>query len=136
MSEASEDLFEMPPRLNRGGETNFSGGMTDDPDTTAAYWREQDRGRVEAIASGIMYPGGRVDLRQLGLARVELIRRDREDAEQQERLRRDFESALANKQLSAATDVAKATRWAMWAAAAAALGAIVQAAMAVVSYLR
>jgi hypothetical protein len=109
--------------------------MTDDPDTTAAYWREQDRGRVEAIASGIMYPGGRVDLRQLGLARVELIRRDREDAEQQERLRRDFESALANKQLSAATDVAKATRWAMWAAAAAALGAIVQAAMAVVSYL-
>jgi hypothetical protein len=109
--------------------------MTDDPNT-AAYWREQDRAKVEEFASGVprsaaanLYP------RQIGLARAELIRRDREDAEQQERSRRDFESALADKQLSAATDVAKATRWAMWAAAAAALGAIVQAVMAVFSYL-
>jgi hypothetical protein len=91
---------------------------------------------VEATASGLArYSGALINPRQIGLARAELIRRDREDAEQQERLRQDFESALADKQLSAATDVAKATRWAMWAAAAAALGAIVQAVMAVVSYL-
>jgi hypothetical protein len=111
-------------------------GVTDDADT-AAYWREQDRARVEEVASGITrYNGAFLNPRQMGLAKAELMRRDREDAEQQERSRRDFESALADKQLSAATDVAKATRWAMWAAAAAALGAIVQAVMAVASYLR
>jgi hypothetical protein len=108
--------------------------MTDDPNT-AAYWREQPQEMVEATARGVTSSSGQVNVIQLGLARVELIRRDREYAEQQERSRRDFESALADKQLSAATDVAKATRWAMWAAAAAALGAIVQAVMAVVSYL-
>jgi hypothetical protein len=70
-------------------------------------------------------------MRHLGLARVELIRRDREHAEQQERSRRDFESALADKQLSAATDVAKATNRAIWAAVAAAFGAIVQAVVAI-----
>lgn len=49
--------------------------------------------------------------------------------------RRDFETALADKQLRAAADVARATWWAMWAAGLAAAGAIVQAAMAVASYL-
>jgi hypothetical protein len=71
-----------------------------------------------------------------GGARYELLLRDREHAEEQEKSRRDFETALVDKQLRAATDVARATRWAMWAAGLAAAGAIVQAAMAVASYLR
>jgi hypothetical protein len=91
---------------------------------------------VEATARGVTSSSGQVNVRHLGLARVELIRRDQEDAEQQERSRRDFESALADKQLSAATDVAKATRWAMVAAFAAAFGALVQAVMAVASYFK
>jgi hypothetical protein len=107
--------------------------MTHGPDT-ADYWREQERHLVEATASGATNPSGQVNVRQLGLAKAELIRRDREHAEQQERSRRDFESALADKQLSAATDVANATRWAMWAAFAAAGGAIVQAVVAVAGY--
>jgi hypothetical protein len=83
--------------------------MTEDPNT-AAYWREQDRALVEATARGVTSSSGQVNVRHLGLARVELIRRDQEDAEQQERSRRDFESALADKQLSAATDMAQAPR--------------------------
>ena len=59
--------------------------MTHGPDT-ADYWREQERHLVEATASGAT-----IDVRQLGLARAELIRRDREYAEQQERARRKFE---------------------------------------------
>jgi hypothetical protein len=86
--------------------------MTHTPETPE-YWRDQDRHVVEAIASGVMTRSGAVNVVQLGLAKAELIRRDREHAEEQERSRRDFESALADKQLSAATDVAKATRWAM-----------------------
>jgi len=108
--------------------------MTHSPES-AEYWREQDRHVVEAVASGVMTRGGAVSVVQLGLAKAELIRRDREHTEEQEHTRRDSESALANKQLSAATDVAKATTWAMWAAFAAAFGAIIQALMAVVSYI-
>jgi hypothetical protein len=109
--------------------------MTHRPDT-ADYWREQPREVVEAIASGVRSAGGAVNVVQVGLAKAELIRRDRENAEQEERSRRDFESALADKQLSAATDVANATRLAMWAALAAAIGAIVQAVMAIASYYK
>ena len=65
---------------------------------TPEYWREQERDLVEATASGVTSPSGTINIRHLGLARVELIRRDREHAEQQERSRRDFESALADKQ--------------------------------------
>jgi hypothetical protein len=41
--------------------------LTHDPNT-ADYWREQDRDLVEATASGAT-----IDVRQLGLARAELI---------------------------------------------------------------
>ena len=108
--------------------------MTHRPQT-ADYWRERERDWVEAVASGATSPSGSVDVRQLGLARAELIRRDREHAEQQEQKRQDFESALANKQLSAAVDVAKATKWAVWAAAAAACGALIQAAAAIMTLI-
>jgi hypothetical protein len=104
--------------------------MTHSPET-ADYWREQDRDMVEATASGVTSPSGTINMRQLGLARVELNRRNREYAEQQEQSRRDFESALADKQLSAATDVANATKWAMVAAFFAAFDAIIQAVVAV-----
>jgi hypothetical protein len=99
-----------------------------------------------------------------GACKAELIRRDREYAEGQEQSRRQFEiglfnaesdrdtkrkqfeealanrqmnhaAALAGKQLDAATDVAKATKWAVWAATAAALGALVQGAAAVIGLL-
>jgi hypothetical protein len=79
---------------------------------------------------------GNTNLPSRAAARVELRRRDGEAAEQREQSRRDFETALADKQLRAATDVAWATKLAMWAAAAASLGAIIQAAMAVASYLK
>jgi hypothetical protein len=97
--------------------------------------REMDRVQLEMIVTGSPAGVSLDQVKRISHARAELIRRDREHAEQQERSRRDFESALADKQLSAATDVAKATRSAMWAAAAAALGAIVQAVMAVASYI-
>jgi hypothetical protein len=75
-----------------------------------------------------------------GATQTELTRRDREYAEAQEQSRRecgrlqmDRAAAVADKQLAAAVDVAKATRRAMWAAAAAAaVGAIVQGAVAVI----
>ena len=49
-------------------------------------------------------------------ARVEIVRRDQEYAAAQERSRRDFEVALVDKQLAAATGVRKATKFAAWAA--------------------
>jgi hypothetical protein len=58
---------------------------------TPEYWRDRDRSMVEATASGAT-----VDTRQAGLARAELIRRDREYAEAQEQTRRDFETGLFN----------------------------------------
>jgi hypothetical protein len=114
---------------------------------------------VEATASGAT-----VDVRQVGLARAELIRCDREYTEAQEQSRRRFEvglfnaegerdtkrkefeealtqrqmhhaAAIAEKQLVAARDVAKATKWAVWAAVAAAFGALVQGAVAVIGVL-
>ena len=109
--------------------------MTPADRNTAAYWREQDRPRVEEVANQpASHSGQSLDPRQIGLAKADLIRRDREYTEQQERSRRSFETALADKQLSAATDVAKATRRAMWAAFAAAFGAIIQAVVAVASF--
>jgi hypothetical protein len=124
-----------------GAATATSGSGSIYPTTThppdiADYRREQNREVVEATASGVRSVGGAVSVIQLGLAKAELIRRDREHAEQQERSRRDFEFALADKQLSAATDAAKATRLAMWAALTAAVGAIVQAGMAVACYYK
>jgi hypothetical protein len=97
--------------------------------------RDMERAQLEAFASGIPGPMG-PNPGQAGQARYELLLRDREHAEQQEKSRQAFETALVDKQLRAATDVAWATRWAMWAAVAAAAGAIAQAAMAVVSYFR
>jgi hypothetical protein len=53
-------------------------------------WREMDRAEIEAIASG-RTTGGRLDVRELGSARAELVRRDQEYSEQQEKARQEFE---------------------------------------------
>ena len=58
-------------------------------------WREMDRADVEAIASG-RATGGRLDVRELGAARAELVRRDQEYAEQQEQARQEFERGIEN----------------------------------------
>ena len=98
--------------------------------------RDMDRAQLEALASGVTSNSGAPSPALVGEARYELMIRDREYAEHQEQSRRDFEIALADKQLRAANDVAWATKWAMGAAGVAALGAIVQAVMAVVGYLK
>ena len=56
-------------------------------------WREMDRAEVEAIASG-RTTGGRLDVRELGSARAELVRRDQEYAEEQEKARQEFEREM------------------------------------------
>jgi hypothetical protein len=98
--------------------------------------RDVDRALLEGLASGVTSTAAGPDPAQVGQARHELLVRDREYAEQQEQSRRDFETTLVDKQLRAASDVAWATKWAMWAAIAASLGAAVQAVMAVLSYWR
>ena len=92
--------------------------------------RDIDRAQLEALASGITTGSGSVDPRRVGQARHERLLRDLEYDEQQEKSRRDFETALADKQLRAATEVAWATKWAMWAAIASAAGVIIQAVVA------
>jgi hypothetical protein len=57
-------------------------------------WREMDRAEVEAIASGRTITGGRLDVRELGNARAELVRRDQEYVEQQEKIRQEFEREM------------------------------------------
>jgi hypothetical protein len=66
--------------------------------------RGRDRAELETLASGITTATGAPNP-QAGQARLELKLRDQEYAEQQEKSRRDFETALADKQLSAATNV-------------------------------
>jgi hypothetical protein len=56
-------------------------------------WRDMNRAEVEAIASG-RATGGRLDVRELGAARAELVRRDQEYAEQQEQARQEFEREM------------------------------------------
>jgi hypothetical protein len=93
--------------------------------------RDMDRAQLEALATGITSPAGTLDPKLAGGARYEMMQRDREYTERQEKSRREFETALADKQLSAATNVAWATKWAMWAAIAAGVAAIIQAVVAV-----
>jgi hypothetical protein len=57
-------------------------------------WRDMDRAEVEAIASGRTTSNGRLDVRELGGARAELVRRDQEYAEQQEEAHREFEREM------------------------------------------
>jgi hypothetical protein len=104
-------------------------------------WMKLDRIPLENYASGRPR-----DDPNLGRARVELLRRDNEYAEEQERSRREYESdrdlkqqqfatALADKQLVAATAVAKATKMAAWAAGLSAAGAVVTAIVEVIRLL-
>jgi hypothetical protein len=90
-----------------------------------------DPAQLEALASAARGTSGVIDPRRVGDARYELQVRDREYAEQQEKSRREFEIALVDKQLKAATDVAWATKWAMVAAIASAIGVLIQAFVAV-----
>lgn len=92
--------------------------------------RDRDRAGLEMLASGITSASGIANPKLAGEARYELMQRHREYAEQQEKSRREFETALADKQLSAATNVAWATKLAMWAAIAAGAAAIIQAVVA------
>jgi hypothetical protein len=87
--------------------------------------RGMDLAQLEMYASGVTSASGQKDPIRQGQARAELKLLDREHADQQEKSRRDFETALvdkqlkaADKQLKAATDVAWATKWAMVAAIA------------------
>ena len=66
-------------------------------------WREMDRADVEAIASG-RATGGRLDVRELGAARAELVRRDQEYAEQQEQARQEFERGIENSRIERETN--------------------------------
>src|SRR6516164_448673 len=103
-------------------------------------WRNRDRAEVEAIASGKTSVSGRVDVAQLGQARAEIVRRDHEYAEEQERSRRQYEddraaarreheeqllrrqmehaSKLAQEQLDTARAAQKAANRAAWAGGA------------------
>jgi hypothetical protein len=96
--------------------------------------RDRDRAQLEAWASTPPIRGT-VEPDRAGQARYELLLRDREYAEQQEKSRRDFETALADKQLGAATDVAWATKLAVWAAGCSAGGAVVTAIVEVIRLL-
>jgi hypothetical protein len=112
-------------------------GRADDP------WLKLSRTTLENYAAGRPR-----DEPNLGQARVELLRRDNEYAEEQERSRRKFETyhqaarqdfeeklaqrqmdhaaALAKEQLDTAQSAARAAKMAAWAAGIAALGAIGQ----------
>jgi hypothetical protein len=111
-------------------------------------WMKLDRTTLENYAAGRPR-----DEPNLGRARVELLRRDNEYAEEQELSRRKFETdhqaarqnfeenlaqrqmdhalALAKEQLATAQAAARAAKWAAWAAGVAALGAIGQVIVAV-----
>jgi hypothetical protein len=110
-------------------------GSEEDP------WMKLDRITLENYAAGRPR-----DFPNLGAARVELLRRDSEYAEEQERSRREYESdrdlkrqqfetALADKQLAAAIAVAKATKLAAWAAGFSAAGAVVTAIVEIIRLL-
>jgi hypothetical protein len=112
-------------------------------------WPKIDRATVENYAAGRPR-----DASYFGPAKAELLRRDQEYAEEQERSRRNYEderaatrrefeeqlaqrqmdhaSGLAKEQLDTARAAAKAAQRAAWAAAAAAFGAIAQAIIAAV----
>lgn len=118
--------------------------------------RDQPRWQVELSA----VPGN-ANFQTQGAGRAELVRRDREYAESQEQSRREFEmalfnaegerdvkrkqfeealaerqmahaTALAKEQLGAAQSAAKAARLAAWATAFAAIAAIAQAVIAAI----
>jgi hypothetical protein len=119
------------------------------PGSEEDRWAKLDRITLENYAAGRPR-----DAPNLGRARVELLRRDNEYAEEQERSRRKFETdhqaarqefeeklaqrqmdhaaELADRQLSAATSVANATRWAVWAAGFSAGGAVITAIVEVI----
>ena len=65
--------------------------------------RLRSRDELEALASGIRGASGDANPREVGQARAELQLQDWEHAEEQEKSRQDFETALAEKQLIAAT---------------------------------
>ena len=113
-------------------------------------WREMDRSEVEAIASG-RATGGRLDVRELGAARAELVRRDQEFAEQQEKIRQEFDAALARENRETARQVAQMLseaakevserqirigRQAVWAAVASAVAAMFAVAITIIHALK
>ena len=93
--------------------------------------RHMPRAELEARAIGFIAPSGHASGLQRGEARYELILRDQEYDEQQEKSRRDFETALADKQLQASTNVRWATILATAAAVASAVSAIIQVVIAI-----
>jgi uncharacterized membrane protein YcjF (UPF0283 family) len=94
------------------------------------------------LETRVLLVPGSTEYQASGRVLAEHRRRQREYAETQERSRREFEplqmdraAAVADKQLGAAVDVAEATKWAVWATALAAFGALVQGAVAVIGLL-
>jgi hypothetical protein len=118
-------------------------------------WREVPRAELETIASATTNAAAFVDQKDLGEARAELVRRDREYAEAQEQSRRKYEderaatrrefeeqlmrrqmehaSNLAEEQLNTARSAARAARWSAVAATIAAAGVIGQIIIAIVN---
>jgi hypothetical protein len=123
--------------------------------TVPDEYRAMDRARLEIYAARLPIDQGH----SVGAANAEIIRRDREYADQQEQSRRQFETtldnaaaqretmrqqseealaqrqmdhttALAKEQVGAAQSAAKAAKWAAAATGVAALGAIAQAVIA------
>jgi hypothetical protein len=133
-----------PPRVELMSPDEFS----DIPDE----FRAMTQAQLELVAR---VTGQTPDqARRIAYARVELLRRDREYAEQEEQSRREFETnlqatrqqfeeelaqrqmdhaaALAKEQLDTAQAAARAAKMAAWAAIAAAIGAITQVVIAIV----
>src|SRR5262249_104066 len=108
--------------------TGLRHAMSDETD-----WTKFDRARLEDWAAG-----GMADDRNRGPAKAELLRRDHDYAEEQERSRRKYEDELAQRQMNHAPKLgkeelesgrgaAKAANWAAIAAGLSAIGAIIQA---------
>jgi hypothetical protein len=117
-----------------------------EPALSEVHYRNMNRAQLEGLVHGVIHG-------DLGPARAELVRRDREYTDAQERDRREWETthqaarqkfeeelaqrqmdhaaALAKEQLDTAQSAARAARMAAWAAAASAVGAIGQVIVAI-----
>lgn len=103
------------------------------------YWAQAPQDEVERYAARLVINDPQV----IGLARAELLRRDQvydeEQAQRREALAQrqmDHAAKLSSEQLRTAEAAVKATKLAVWATIFAAIGAAIQAAMALMLYLK
>src|SRR5436309_14572199 len=74
-----------------------------------AQFRSMERATLEMMASGVTSAAGYLDPTKLGLAKAELIRRDREYAEQQEQSRRSYEDQREANRLTSESEMFNAS---------------------------